>query len=313
MGNSPYTRSSDWVREARAAGRGLHLHVLRAGKFLQDALHFGGGFINRLEVLAEHVDHDRGGFAGDAFANAVAEEGEDFALQAGVFAQQLADFLHQVLLLLAGRAGLQLDVELTAVRTPRVLALRGATDLLLDRRDVFVRRQLRGNLVTDAHHLGERRAGRGGNLQHEVAFAELGQELLAHAGQLQRRRRAHEHDERDDEAGGLSDFAERSEIAALEPRLQLRFLRLAHALAEHEERERGRERERDQQRRHDGDDVGERERRESAHAQPLYPRSIRRATGGQMVSVSTCSPHTFRRTSLISPTVPPAFTLQLST
>ena len=255
--------------DARAAGRRLHLHVFRTGDFRQHLRDFSGALINRLEVFAKNIHHHGGRFARDAFADAVAEESQHLALNSGILAEQLANFLHQMLLLLAGRSGDQLDVKFAAVRAPRVLALRRASDLLLDGRDVVVGDQLVGNLRADAEHFFERRAGRGGNLQDEMPLAERRQKLLAHVRQLERRRRAHEQHEDDHDARRFREAPERADVKALEPRLQPRLLRLAHAASKHHERQRRRERERDQQRHHDRDDVSQRERREEF---PLQPR-----------------------------------------
>ena len=137
------------------------------------------GRVERVEVVPEHVHDDGGRLAGQALAEAVAEESHDLGAHTGIAFDDLAD-RSLGFRLIDPRRGLELDVELAAVRAPSVLAELGAADLLRDRRDVRQREDLGADSSANPEHLVERSAGqRAARLDDEVPLLELGHELAA--------------------------------------------------------------------------------------------------------------------------------------
>ena len=62
---------------------GLNCRSAMPGRARQGRHDLVGGGVQRIELVAEHLDGDIGGLAGQAFADAVAQEGDDFGLQPG--------------------------------------------------------------------------------------------------------------------------------------------------------------------------------------------------------------------------------------
>src|SRR5205085_987323 len=87
--------------------------------------------LERADVLAVDADGDRRGLAGQRFADAVAEERLQVRVEPGVRREDRVDALLRRGLF-RGRARRELDVELAAVRSPRILAELRAADLLGD-------------------------------------------------------------------------------------------------------------------------------------------------------------------------------------
>ena len=185
-------------REARHAWQRSDADIGVAGDRAEQRRHIGCLRVQRVEIVAIDADDDGRGLAGDGLSDAVSEEGQHLRLDARELREGVADRFLDVLFLVA-RQRLQLDVELAPVRSPRVFAGLGAADLLLDGRDARVGQQLGRDASAEPPHLGQGRAGCGRDLQHEVAFAELGQELATE--ERNHRRGAGHQQQRDPEQG----------------------------------------------------------------------------------------------------------------
>ena len=127
--------------------------------------------VELIKVIAENTDDHLRCFAGDCFADPVAEKGQHFGLNAGEFFQRGTNLLLRLFLFL-GRKFVQFHMKLTAMRSPSVFAHLGAADLLLDRFDMPVFQQFLGDAPAQPQHLRQRRSRSGGNLEHEMPFAE---------------------------------------------------------------------------------------------------------------------------------------------
>ncbi len=154
------------------------------------------------------------------------------------------------------------------LRAPGVLAQFGAAHLLFDRVDVGVVQQFPRNLRANPQRFRQGGAGRGEDLEDEMAFAEVGQQFAADERQPRDRSNAHHGHHGDDGARPAGNETQHAAVAGLQPVLETRFVGLLHAPVEEQKRQRGRERQRDQQRGHDGQDVAQRQRRKKAALQP---------------------------------------------
>src|SRR5439155_20739297 len=138
--------------------------------------------------------------------------------------------------LAAVAVGLELDMELAAMRPPRVLALLGAADLLLDSRHSGKREQRCRQLAADAQPLVERRARRLRHLEHEVSLAKRRQEAAAeewqHRGGCERER---EH-EREPARRMREPARQDRPVARLDPPLHRRLLFVDPIAAQADER-----------------------------------------------------------------------------
>src|SRR5262249_17453540 len=153
----------------------------------------------------------------DSLADTITQEGDDFGLHAGELIEDLANLLHQLLLLLAGNVRFELDVEFATVRAEGILPLLGAADLLLDAGDVFVLLQLLGDFSTDPQHLGNRGAGHGLDLKHEVSFAEWREEFTAQARELQENGQADKRHREYDRTRPASNQSQQPAVDAFQP------------------------------------------------------------------------------------------------
>ena len=127
--------------------------------------------VEQVEVVAKNADDHLCRFAGDSFADAIAEEGEHLGLDAWKFLQGGADFvLHFGFL--PGWHRVEFDVKFAAMWSPGVFAHLSPSDLLLDRFDMRIFQQLLCNALAQSQHLRQRRPWSRGDLKHEMPFAE---------------------------------------------------------------------------------------------------------------------------------------------
>ena len=124
------------------------------------------------------------------------------------------------------------------------------------------------DLGSDSHHFRQGRARRSAHLEHEMAFAEIRQQLSAEERQPGGGADADDRHHADDQPRPAGDEPETPAVAGLQPALEPRFRRLAHALVEEQKRQRRRERQRHQQRGQDGEDVAQGQRGKETALQP---------------------------------------------
>ena len=156
---------------ARRARRRFDLHVGGARNGREDLGNFLRLLVEQVEVVAKNADDHLCRFAGDCFADAIAEEGEHFGLDARKFFQSDADFvLHFGFL--PGWHRIEFDVKFAAMGSPGVFAHLRPSDLLLDRFDMRILQQLLCNALAHPQHLRQRRSRSRGDLKDEMPFAE---------------------------------------------------------------------------------------------------------------------------------------------
>ena len=131
--------------------------------------------VYHVQVIAIDIDDHRGGFAGDGFADAVAQERDHFAVDAREAVQHVAQIVHQLGLHLARNVFFQLDVKFASVRLPGVLALFGAADLHLRRGYLLLGQKQFGDLAAEAQHFRQGSSGDGLDLEDEMPFAKIRQ------------------------------------------------------------------------------------------------------------------------------------------
>ncbi len=178
---------------ARRTRRRGNLHVRRAGNFVQCGGYFIRLFVEHIKVVAENVHDDLRGFAGNRFADAVAEERHHLRLDAGKLRQHVADFILHFFLVLARRR-FQFDMHLAAMRAPGVLAAFRAANLLLDAFDFGNFQQLRRNLRANPFHFRQRSSRCHRDADDKMSLAEIRQKFAAK--KRQRRQRRHERNQR---------------------------------------------------------------------------------------------------------------------
>ncbi len=140
--------------------------------------------IQRIQILAEHLDGYLRRASGQAFADAVAEEGHNLALDAGVLAQYLAQFVLGLGFVHRG-VRFEFDMKFALMRSPGILAQLRTAHLLFDRCHIGQPEHVSRNSFAEPEHLLKRRAGYGTHdLHHEVTFAKL-----RHEGSAEKRHR----------------------------------------------------------------------------------------------------------------------------
>ena len=127
------------------------------------------------------------------------------------------------LLLGAARHALELDVELAAVRFPRVLTRFGTTDGLLDGEDSRDGEQVARQPRAGRLHRLERSAGCGDDLHDKVSFAKGRHQLAAEQGQRGSGEHCQDGGCRDDQPGELTPTMQQALVNRLEPEQPLRF------------------------------------------------------------------------------------------
>src|SRR6185312_7012013 len=151
--------------------------------------------VQRLQIVTEDLDGHLRRLAAEALADAIAEEGDDLSLDAGIAGEDLAQGPLRLRLIDRG-IGLELDVQLAAMCAPGVLTRLRSSDLLLDAGDVRQREDLGADPLPKAQHLIQRGPGNGARgLHHEVAFAKVRHERAA---QERHEGAGHQHQHNDD-------------------------------------------------------------------------------------------------------------------
>src|SRR3979411_2753366 len=174
-------------RNRRRPALTLELQIYDAFHLAERGGHFVGCFVEGVEVISEYLDGHLSGFAAQALADAVAQERDHFALDAGVLLQDFAQLILCDDLIDRG-IRFQLNVELTAMRAPGILAQLGTPYLLLDALHVRQREHFLADALADVQHLIEGRAGyRARDLHDKVAFAKVRHECAAQKWERRRR------------------------------------------------------------------------------------------------------------------------------
>ena len=137
---------------ARRTGRCLDLHVGLTGYGLQYRGHFLRLGVEEIEVVPENIHHHRRGFARERLANAVAEEGQHFKLDAGKLLQHILDAFLHLFLSRSGDAIHEVHVKFTAMRSPGIFAELGASHLLFHGGNALDFEQSLGNLRSNLQH-----------------------------------------------------------------------------------------------------------------------------------------------------------------
>src|SRR5258708_26782913 len=141
--------------DRRRAALPFELQINDARHFSQRSDDLIPGRVERVQIIAEYLDCDLRSLTAQALADAIAEEGDDFALYSRVFFQDRPQFLLGRTLI-HRRISLQFDMKFAAVGTPSVLAQFRAADLLLDALHIRQGQHIRTDALADVPHLLER-------------------------------------------------------------------------------------------------------------------------------------------------------------
>ena len=253
---------------ARGAGRRGDLNIGGTGYFTKRLGDFIGLGVEHVEVIAENIHDNLGGFAGDGFADAVAEEGEDFGLHAGIFGEGIANLVLDFFLVERG-IGLEFHVHFAAVRAPGIFAHFGAANLFFHALDAGNLENIGGDLRAETFHFPEGGAGRHGDADHKMAFAEIGEKFTAEERQRAQRGEEQNEGNGDDGFGPAADAFQPGAMDLFQP-AQIGGFRVQLGAREQGETERGRDGERHEQRGHDGENEGEAKRREELALQTAH-------------------------------------------
>src|SRR5262252_6218139 len=108
-------------------------------------------------------------------------------------------------------------MEFTTMRAPSVFAELGAANLLFHGVDIFVVEQFAGDPGPEIQHLGKRSSRRSENLEDEMAFAKLRQELTAEIAQPGGGKNAKNDHQSNHDARPASDKPQDASITRFEP------------------------------------------------------------------------------------------------
>ena len=219
--------------QTRRTRRGFHQHIFRARNAAEHLRHFARLVVNHVQVIAKNIHDHRRRFAGDGFADAVAEERHDLGLKTGNGAKNFAQLFHQLRLSFPRHAFLQLHMEFAAVRLPGVLALLRAADLHLGGGDLFFREQFLADDARDPQHLRERSSGHRLRLNDKMAFAKRRQKFSARKRSEPRQcEQTDDHDRADHQSGPARNEGEAALVSGFEPALQAGFVGVVLAVLE---------------------------------------------------------------------------------
>ena len=244
----------------RRTGRRLHLHIGRPGQFGDRACDVLGLPVERVEVDAEDVDHDRRGVARQRFFDPLGQEGFDREIHAWKLCQRIANSGLRDLGLFALER-LQVDVQLAVMRAPHIVGLFGTTGALGHRADERQLREFLRNLPPHSQRLLKRGARHGRHVDDEVPLAQLGQKAAAQKRQRRQASQGEHNHRRNHRLGTRLDAGQAPFVAVLEPVHHGRLgRRKTFLLAQEHQAKRWRHGGGHQQRRQRGQHVGDAQR-----------------------------------------------------
>ncbi len=231
-------------RELRQAWRRLDLNVGRAGDFAECTGNLLRLLIEQVEVVAEHVDHNRGGIARERLLDALGQKSHDRGVHADEPRKGSADIRLRLFGLVSRQSRLQINFELTVVRAPGVFGLLGTPRALRNRAHFGQLPQRLGDMGADSQRFVDRCAGDRRHVNDEVPLLQFGNEPAAKKRQRSTTGNCQQGGCGDERARTFGKPPQQRLIAGAGPSDHRRIVR-RHLAREEHHRQRWRQRQRD--------------------------------------------------------------------